>query len=129
MARPRKVVDPVQVEKLAALSCTAEEIATILGCNRATLHRHFATQLDAGRSKCRKTIRTKLFNAMNRGNINATIFLAKAVCGMRENDPTTVVNVTQQAISVTDQTKQRLAELHALIRRESLIGDSNGDGH
>jgi hypothetical protein len=128
MARPRKQIDALQVEQLAAISCPIDEIATIVGCGRHTLMRRYATELAAGRSKCRKTIRAKLFHSMNKGNIHATIFLAKAVCGMRENDPQTVVNVTQQAISITDQTKARLAELHQMIRRESLIADHNGNG-
>ncbi len=48
MARPRKKIDPLQVEQLAMIGCPNSEIAGILGCDEAILCRHFDRAIRKG---------------------------------------------------------------------------------
>jgi hypothetical protein len=129
MARPRKIVDPVQVEKMAGIGCTAKEIAILLDVSQRTIERRYGIPLRKGSSKLCHALKRALFREALKGNNLALIFAAKVYCGMKEpRDDAVTVNVTQQAISVTDETKKRLAEMHAAIRRETLLeGNGNGD--
>jgi len=126
---PSANIDFQKVEALAAIGCSQEEIAAELGIGETTLKRHCSVILKNGTRKCHVKLRSAMFRHAVKGDPRLLVFLGKAYLGLRENDPDahTVVNVAQTAISITDQTKQRLAELHQMIRRESLIGDSNGD--
>jgi DNA-binding CsgD family transcriptional regulator len=122
-------IDEQKVEALAAIGCSQDEIAAELGIGKMTLKRHCGPILKRGTKKCHVRLRSAMFRHAIKGDPRLLVFLGKAYLGLREHDdPSTVVNVATNVVSVTDQTKQRLAELHQMIRRESLIGDSNGDG-
>ena len=56
--RPKVNIDKALVKKLAALHCTVDEIADIVGCGRATIYREAKEELDAGRSEGKKLLRT-----------------------------------------------------------------------
>ena len=132
MARPRKIIDPVQVEKMAGIGCTPKEIAILLDVSQRTIERRFGVPYRKGTSKLCHALKRALFREALKGNSMALIFAAKVYCGLKEPvDPQTVVNVSQTAISVTDETKRRLSEMHALLRREALLeagGNGNGNG-
>lgn len=51
MARPRKPIDPKNVEAYAALGFTMEEIAVLSDCSVDTLERRFADAIKKGRLK------------------------------------------------------------------------------
>jgi hypothetical protein len=123
---PAAVIDFHKVEALASIGCSHDEIAAELGIHTNTLERHCRDILKNGTKKCHVRIRSAMFRHAVKGDPRLLVFLGKVYLGLKE-DPQTVVNVSQTAVSITDQTKQRLAELHALIRRETSIGDSNGD--
>ncbi len=59
MGRPLKEIDPEQVEKLAGIGCTVEEIAHVLDCNERTIRRRFARALKGGRLNARASLRRK----------------------------------------------------------------------
>jgi predicted transcriptional regulator len=123
---PSANIDFQKVEALAAIGCSQEEIAAELGIGETTLKRHCSVILKNGTKKCHVRIRSAMFRHAVKGDPRLLVFLGKVYLGLKE-DPQTVVNVSQTAVSITDQTKARLAELHALIRRETAIGDHNGD--
>jgi DNA-binding CsgD family transcriptional regulator len=60
MARPQKTATLTneQIEQLAAVGCTDDEIAMLAGINESTLKRSFAPLLKKGRSNLRSTLRT-----------------------------------------------------------------------
>ena len=41
MARPKKKIDPEVIDRLAAIDCTIDEIASVCGCSRDTIERRF----------------------------------------------------------------------------------------
>src|ERR1700752_1747000 len=112
--RPEVQIDFAQVEKLASIGCSQEEIAAELGIGETTLKRRCGPILKRGTKKCHVKLRSAMFRHAIKGDPRLLVFLGKVYLGLKE-DPQTVVNVSQTAISVTDQTKQRLAELHAMI--------------
>lgn len=56
--RPPKDIDPEQVEKLARLMCTNEEIADILNCSADTLVRRFADVIKRARAHAKHRLRS-----------------------------------------------------------------------
>ncbi len=130
VGRPYVKIDFAKVEALAAIGCSQDEIAAELGIGERTLQRRCGAVLKQGVKKCHVKLRSAMFRHAIKGDPRLLVFLGKAYLGLREHDdPSTVVNVATNVVSVTDQTKQRLAELHQMIRREALIEQSNGNGN
>lgn len=99
MARPKKQIDPVQVVRLAALHATHEEMADILGCDRATLERRFAAEIRKGRAELKTRLRRLQLRAAENGNAAMLIFLGKSLLAQNEQrdedkNVTIEVNVT-----------------------------------
>jgi hypothetical protein len=127
VGRPYVKIDFAKVEALAAIGCSQDEIAAELGIGETTLKRRCGPILKKGTKKCHVRLRSALYRHAVKGDPRLLVFLGKAYLGLKE-EPSTVVNVATNVLSITDQTKARLAELHAMIRRESLLEHSNGDG-
>ena len=121
MARPLKPIDPERVEQLAAVGCPPNEIASALSCGEMTLHRRFGTSVKKGHDVCKTRIRSRIFAEAMAGNSACLIFLAKAICGLRERDDAAVtVNVSQTAITLApQQLKANLTELRQAVREEA----------
>jgi len=81
MARPRKVIDERQVEALASIMCTTEEIAAVVGCSTDTLERRFAAALENGRLRGKQSIRRKMYHLAMEGNAMMLIWLSKQYLG------------------------------------------------
>lgn len=81
MARPRKEINPDQVESLAAINCTVEEIASVLGCDKRTLERRFAATIKKGREQGRSSLRRMMWEKAKSGNVTMMIWLSKNLLG------------------------------------------------
>ena len=85
VGRDKKVIDPIDVEKLAALSCTDRDIAEFIGINEDTLRYNFKDNLLKGRAEVRISLRrSMLHNACTNNNAAVQIFLAKNLLGMAD---------------------------------------------
>ena len=89
MARTKIKIDVGELEKLATMQCTDEEIALYLGISVRTLQRRlqiakFREAVDSARAKGRISVRRHLFRLAAAGNIAAVIFLAKNLLGYRD---------------------------------------------
>ena len=83
--RTRKVVNPDDVYKLAALGCNDREIATWFDVNEETLRYNFKDIMLKGRQDMKTQLRHAMFkNALN-GNAALQIFLAKNLLGMSDS--------------------------------------------
>jgi AraC-like DNA-binding protein len=77
MARPKSLIDPEQVEKLAAMFCTMEEIAQVVGCSKRTLERRFVAVIEKGRARGKMSLKRKQFEVAQGGNVTMLIWLGK----------------------------------------------------
>lgn len=89
MARPKVKIDVGELEKLATLQCTEDEMALYLGISVRTLQRRlqiakFHDVVASARAKGSISVRRHLFRLAAAGNIAAVIFLAKNVLGYRD---------------------------------------------
>lgn len=84
MARPRKKIDPIIVQKLAGMHCSIEEIAAFFDCSRDTIERRFAAIIVNGREKGKTVIRDGLWKLAQKGNLGALIWLSKNHLGMSD---------------------------------------------
>lgn len=81
MARPRKVIDPKQIEQLAAINCSIAEIAAVLDCDPRTLERRFAVAIKKGRDVGKSSLKRKMWEIAMKGNVTMCIFLSKQMLG------------------------------------------------
>lgn len=88
--RPKFDVDYEQVEKLAGLQCTQEEIASYLGCSVDTLQRDekFCGIYKSGMDKGRMSLRRKQWQAANDGDKTMLVWLGKQYLGQRDKKDT-----------------------------------------
>ena len=83
VGRPKLKIDPNDVEQLAALQCTYEEIAAFCGCDKSTISRNFATEINKGREAGKISLRRKQFKLADTSAAMA-IFLGKNYLGQRD---------------------------------------------
>jgi hypothetical protein len=79
MAPPLKDIDPEQVKKLAAIQCSYDEMAGVLGCSPDTLQRRYAAIIKEGREQGRMSLKRKQYEIAMSGNVTMLIWLGKIV--------------------------------------------------
>jgi len=85
VGRDKKVIDPDEVEKLAALGCRDNEIANWFGIKEDTLRYNFTENLIKGREELKITLRRAMLNnACKNMSAAVQIFLAKNILGMSD---------------------------------------------
>jgi hypothetical protein len=92
--RPRAGRKPVRInlgelEKLCALQCTDEEVASFFRVSVRTVERRrrkpaFAEAMERGKAQGRLSLRRSLWGLARKGNPAANIFLAKNLLGYRD---------------------------------------------
>ena len=84
MARPKKQIDRAIVERLANRQCPTSEIAAVVGCAVNTLKRRFGRHLPLWREAGKNVIRSKQWEAMEKGNTTMLIWLGKQYLGQAD---------------------------------------------
>ena len=84
MARPKKDIDGKEVQKLAELQCTYEEIAAFFDCDKSTISRRFTTEVLKGREVGKISLRRKQFKLADTNGAVA-IFLGKNYLNQRDS--------------------------------------------
>lgn len=85
IGRDKTIVPPEQVEELAGLGCTNREIAHFFGIEESNVSRHFAANLEKGRSRQKIRLRRAMMdNACKHHNAAVQIFLAKNTLHMSD---------------------------------------------
>ena len=87
MARPRKKIDPLQVEQLAMIGCPNSEIAGILGCDEAILCRRFDRAIRKGQLRRNIALRRKIYELAMRGNFTMLVWLGKLCLAQTDKPP------------------------------------------
>jgi hypothetical protein len=85
-------IDLVELEKLCALQCTDEEIASFLGVSTRTIESRrkqpeFAAVMNRGRAKGRISIRRAQMKLLEAGNGTMGVWLGKQLLGQRDITP------------------------------------------
>lgn len=111
MARPKLEIDEKLVEALARISCTYEEIASVVGCSVDTLERRFADQIEQGRQQGKTSLRRKQFEVALAGDRGMLIWLGKQVLKQTEKQEitgsdgaplTTFLALAKEAVATED---------------------------
>jgi len=87
--RRRIKIDLAEVEKLCALQCTDEEIASFFTVSPRTIERRkkqpaFAEAMARGKARGRLSLRRSLWGLAAKGNPAANIFLSKNLLGYKD---------------------------------------------
>lgn len=77
-------VDIEELEKLAAMQCTTQEIADWFGISKDTIERRFMDLLNVGRSKGKISMKRALFTKAQKGDLGAIIWWQKNFSGMSD---------------------------------------------
>lgn len=81
--RPKKKIDGMQVQKLAALMCTNAEIGDFFDVSHDTIERNYALFLKKGRADAKVSLRRKQF-AMSGKSAAMGIWLGKQILNQKE---------------------------------------------
>jgi hypothetical protein len=84
MARPKLDIDERQIEKLASIGCTSEEIASVIGCAVSTLYDRFSETIKRGHSLRNSSLRRKQYERAMKGSDNMLIWLGKQYLGQKD---------------------------------------------
>jgi hypothetical protein len=84
MGRPPKKIDETLVEKLAAIHCSIEEIASICECSRDTIERRFAAKIEKARATGKSSLRRLQWESAQKGNVTMQIWLGKQLLGQKD---------------------------------------------
>jgi len=85
--RPLAVVDEKQLEDLASINCTIEEIAAVSKVSHETIYSRFSEIVKNGRLRGNQSIKSKLFEKAMGGDTSALIWISKNQCGYRDKPP------------------------------------------
>lgn len=85
MSRTKLNIDSDQVEELASIGCTVEEIAAVMKCSKSHLDKNHLDIINAGRLRMSASVKRQQYERMMEGNVTAAIWLGKQYCGQRDN--------------------------------------------
>jgi hypothetical protein len=114
MARPRLELDEDQIEKLAAIMCTMEEIASVVECSVDTLERRYAEVIKRGRERGKMSLKRKQYETAMKGNVSMLIWLGKQHLGQRDKSKDEIdamMKVSQATRPIQEITKEQIADL------------------
>ena len=100
MPRKKLDIDPEQIKRLAAVQCTADEIAAVVGCSTSLIHKRFSRVLKEGRRAGRASLRRTQWKLAQGGNAAAAIWLGKVILGQREPERVDETPVTERAADI-----------------------------
>ena len=124
VGRPRVKIDEDQLEKLAAIECSLEEMALVLGCSVSTLQRNFEQVIEKGRAQGSASLRRRQFELAMSGNITMLIWLGKVRLGQKERQ---VVEHSGSVEVDVDELRQRFADrIAGVASRLGTRADHNG---
>lgn len=93
-------IDESQVESLATIQCTAEEIGYVLGCSGDTIRERFSEAYKRGRESGKASLRRKQWKLADKNAIMA-IFLGKNYLDQKDKQEITGKDGEEIKISVS----------------------------
>lgn len=117
MVRPKKPIDVEELEKLAMMQCTHEEIAEWFNVSTDTLTRRYADILKRGKSIGVMSMKRQLFAEVQKGNLGAMVWWGKNYAGMSDK-----IEQTQTITQKFDKS-ERLKRIEAFERAVKEVYD------
>src|SRR5688500_9760964 len=121
MGRPKIEIDPAEVEKLAGLNCSNQEIADFLGVGVRTIETRFCAAIKKGRSNVKTSLKRKQYDVALGGNTTMLIWLGKQYLGQSDKMETTVKQEDLDA--VIERELERLATAEQASPTQPLTGE------
>lgn len=84
VGRPPLEIDEDEVFRLAKMQCTNQEIADFFDCATSTIERRFAAALKRGRSVGVMSMKRRLFEKVEKGDLGAMVWWGKNYADMSE---------------------------------------------
>jgi hypothetical protein len=134
--RPEADIDLDQLEKLAGLGCTVDEMAAFFDVHRRTLERRcqkdkeYTRALEVGRQKAKLTLRRKQWNLAMKEHPTMLIWLGKQLLGQKQHvDLGGEVQVAHAATEdAVAEVRSFLAQLHERAGQGETALDTEPDG-
>ena len=112
VGRPKSKIDREQLENLARLQCTYDEIASFFGVSKSTIHDNFRTEMDKGREFGKMSIRRHQFN-LSKTSAAMAIWLGKNYLGQKEP--------VAEPLEVNIDLNKNTIELLTKLQKENII--------
>ena len=99
MARPRIEIDEHQLQTLASIGCTQEEMAAFFKCSVDTIKRNYAECLHSGVEQGKMSARRIIWDHFKKGHAVATKYVIHNILKERiEPEPKTEIDVTPSSV-------------------------------
>lgn len=128
-SRGHPIIDLEEVERLAALNCTYEEIAAFFDVSKKAVEHRWETDerfrelIERGRAKGRISVRRAQIRMMQAGNATMAIWLGKQLLGQRDVIDTNI-NATQ---NIQHSIDLKALTTDELITWQKLLDKASGD--
>jgi len=106
MARRRIEINEDNLEELAAMCCTMNEMAAYFDCSVDTLERNYADAIKKGRDRGKTSIRREQYKAAMNGNITMLIWLGKQLLDQQDRTQLVLEKVPDEVLVA--ETQRRL---------------------
>jgi len=127
LARPKKEIDPEQVKQLAAIQCSYDEMASVLGCDPSTLTRRFAQAIKKGRDIGFTSLKRKQYEMAMKGNTTMLIWLGKQYLGQADSRQSIDITATRELQSLSEEELVQMAKDKIKQLEESKKEINNGE--
>lgn len=118
VGRPRLDIDPNIVKEMAGIGCTIREIATVMGCSRDTIERHFAEEIVKGQEESKAKLRRRQWQSAMGGSPAMLIWLGKQMLGQADKQELSGSGgrpIQHEFIDLTRLSDGELSEVERLI--------------
>ena len=124
--RPPTSIDLTQLEGLASIQCTYEELAAFFKCDKRTIIRYmkkpeYREAFERGMANGRVSLRRAQFQAALKGDKTMQIWLGKQYLGQKDS----VTTVHEGGLSIDTDAKQRLLRQFDRIAASAGAAESN----
>lgn len=85
------------IEKLAAIHCTMEEIASACNCSVDTLERRAADIIKKGKEAGKRSLRRMQYEGAQKGNVALLIWLGKQLLGQKDVSRVELTEIPDEA--------------------------------
>jgi hypothetical protein len=82
--RPKIILDAVEIEKLAQMQCSYEEMAAFFSVSADTIRDNYSTIVEKGREHGKMSLRRKQLSVAMGGNVAMLIWLGKQYLGQHD---------------------------------------------